>query len=172
VGFARLEFRDGAGAVPADRVPPAVFSEVMRDLDLAAAQGRRGAGEYAEGRARARGELLTAVLGADGTDRITRHGDTVVITGSRAVYRAHLGTEAITVGDDRWPIDLPHTLDATRHPALFATVPGADYASARVLSRILLLAEDEKITDEWTLRKMGLSQATPTVCGTCGQVHP
>lgn len=171
VGFTRLEFRDGDGTVPAAGVPPVVFSEAMRDLDLAAWAGRRSVGDYATGRARARGELLTAVLAGAAADRITRDGDTVVVDGSRAVYRVHLGTDAVTVGERRPPCDLPWSFGETPHPALFRTVDDRDHATMRLLTRVLLLAEDEKITDGSTLEKLGLLAGTRRGCGVCGGFH-
>ncbi|MFD0591722.1 hypothetical protein ACFQZ4_03350 [Catellatospora coxensis] len=172
VGFSRLEFRDGDAAVPADRVPPVVFSEAVRDLDRAAQAGRRSVGDYSTGLARSRAELLTAVLGDGVPDRITRHGDTVVVDGSRAVYRLHLGTDAVTIGDRRGPGDLSYGFGDTPHPALFQPVERADHATLRLLTRILLLAEDEKITDEWTLEKLGLlPHQIVQACSTCGSQH-
>ncbi|GAA1364030.1 DUF4132 domain-containing protein [Catellatospora chokoriensis] len=170
VGFTRLEFRDGDRPVAADGVPAAVFSEAVRDLDQAAWAGRRSVDDYRSGLARARAELLSAALGDD-TKRITRHGDTVVVDGARAVYRVHLGTEAVTVGTRRQPCDLPYVFGDTLHRALFPTVDGRDRATLRLLTRILLLAEDEKITDEWTLEKLGLMRRTPKVCSACGGNH-
>ncbi|GAA1394525.1 hypothetical protein GCM10009662_05030 [Catellatospora coxensis] len=172
VGFSRLEFREGDAAVPADRVPPVVFSEAVRDLDRAAQAGRRSVGDYSTGLARSRAELLTAVLGDGVPDRITRHGDTVVVDGSRAVYRLHLGTDAVTIGDRRGPGDLSYGFGDTPHPALFQPVERADHATLRLLTRILLLAEDEKITDEWTLEKLGLlPHQIVQACSTCGSQH-
>lgn len=170
VAFTRLEFRDGDTTVAADAVPAAVFSEAVRDLDQAAWAGRRGVGDYPTGLARARAELLAAALGDD-PKRITRHGDTVVVDGSRAVYRVHLGTEAVTVGSRRQPCDLPYVFGDTLHRALFPTVDGRDRATLRLLTRILLLAEDENITDEWTLEKLGLVRRSPQVCSGCGRIH-
>ncbi|MEU8001729.1 DUF4132 domain-containing protein [Catellatospora sp. NPDC049111] len=172
VGFTRLEFRDGDTAVPADRVPPVVFSEAVRDLDQAAWAGRRSVGDYSTGLARSRAELLTAVLGDGGPDRITRHGDTVVVDGSRAVYRLHLGTDAVVIGDRPGPRDVSYGFGDTPHPALFQPVERADHATTRLLTRILLLAEDEKITDEWTLEKLGLlPHGTVPACRMCGSQH-
>lgn len=172
VGFTRLEFRDGDTAVPADRVPPVVFSEAVRDLDRAALAGRRSVGDYSTGLARSRAELLTAVLGDGRADRITRHGDVVVVDGSHAVYRLHLGTEAVMVGDRPGPLDLSHGFGDPPHPALFQPVERADYPTLRLLTRILLLAEDEKITDEWTLEKLGLLPRGPVQpCPMCASLH-
>lgn len=169
IGFTRLEFRDGDAAVPTDLVPPALFSEALRDLDKAAWAGRRSVGDHPTGLARSRAELLAAALGDAATDRITRHGDTVVIEGSRAVYRVHLGTESVTIGDRRAPADLSYGFGDTPHPALHQPV---DRATMRLLTQILLLAEDEKITDEWTLEKLGLlPPRIAQVCGTCGIAH-
>ncbi|WP_144122524.1 DUF4132 domain-containing protein [Catellatospora sichuanensis] len=170
VAFTRLEFRDADAPVAADAVPAAVFSEAMRDLDRTAWVGRRSVGDYPTGLARARAELLAAVLGDD-AKRITRHGDTVVVNGSRAVYRVHLGTEAVTVGSRRHPCDLPYVFGDTPHRALFPIVDGRDRSTLCLLTRILLLAEDEKITDEWTLDKLGLVRRTTEQCSACGRFH-
>ncbi|MBV1856538.1 DUF4132 domain-containing protein [Catellatospora tritici] len=172
VGFARLEFRHGDAAVPADRVPPVLFSEAVRDLDRAAWAGCRSVGDYSTGLARARGDLLAAVVGGGRADRITRQGDTVVVHGTRAVYQAHLGTGAFRIGDGRQHMELPYLLGDTPHPAIFPTVDRGDRLTTLLLSRILLLAEDEKITDWWTLNKMGLASGSPDPCSRCGTVHP
>ncbi|WP_166378503.1 DUF4132 domain-containing protein [Catellatospora methionotrophica] len=170
VGFARLGFRDGGTAVPAREVPARVFSEAVRDLDQAALAGRRSAGDYATGLARARADLMTAVFG-DRIDRVTRHGDTVVVDGTRAGYRVHLGTGEVIVGTGRQLRDLPYSFGENLHRSLFRTVDTPDYPTLRVLTRIMLLAEDEKITDEWTLEKLGLMVRTPNVCSACGGIH-
>ncbi|MFC7761389.1 DUF4132 domain-containing protein [Catellatospora bangladeshensis] len=166
VGFARLEF-PGAGA---DRVPPVVFSEAVRDLEQAARAGRRSVGDHPEGLARSRAELLTAVLAQRGSDRITRDGDVVVVSGSRAVYRVHLGTDAITVNGGRRPRDLAYSFGETPHRALFRPVADRGSDTVRLLSRVLLLAEDEQLGSS-ELNALGLCKPDGTPCASCGRVH-
>jgi hypothetical protein len=169
VAFLRLEFQTD-GPVPADGVPPVLFSEAVRDLEQAASSGRRGVGDYATGLARSRAELLTAVLGQGGSDRIALDGDTAVIRGSRATYRVHLGTSAVTVDGSRRARELAYGFGETPHPAMFKPVAGQDFHSTRLLSRVLLLAEDERLGRS-TLEDLGLEKPGMSFCPTCGRVH-
>ncbi len=166
VGFTRLEFTgtDAAG------VPPVVFSEAVRDLEQAAHAGRRSVGDYPEGLARSRAELLTAVLAQGGSDRITRDGDVAVVSGSRAVYRVHLGTDAITVNGGRRPRDLAYSFGETPPRALFRPVADRGLGTVRLLSRVLLLAEDEQLGPS-ELSALGLWAPDGTPCSSCGRVH-
>ncbi|BCJ74886.1 hypothetical protein CS0771_44300 [Catellatospora sp. IY07-71] len=170
IGFVRLEFADGAGPVAAGELPPAVFSEALRDLERAARAGRRSVGDHPPGLARSRAELLTAVLGRGGSDRIALDGDTAVVSGSRATYRVHLGTEAVTVNGGRRPRELPYGFGEQMHRALYRPVADQSPATTRLLSRVLWLAEDEQL-DRSVLDTLGLATSATAPCPSCGRVH-
>lgn len=171
VGFLRLEFGNAAGPVAAGEVPPAVFSEAVRDLEQAARTGRRGVGDHPPGLARSRAELLAAVLAQGGSGRIALDGVTAVVSGSRATYRVHLGTEAVTVNGGRRPRELPYGFGEQTHRALFRPVADQGPATMRLLSRVLWLAEDERL-DHSLLDALGLAKPDTAPCPSCGRTHP
>ncbi len=169
-------------AVAMAEVPPLVFSEVMRDCDLftgvasvasdpawidagaAAAhpnQWRRTEGEaYWRAQsvgdlgeaARTRAEILAAIVPAlAASDRIGLEGRFLTVQGRLRRYRIHIGSGNILMEpDDRYLCIVKADREAVAPPLPFE----GDAMLSLILSKALLLVEDDRITDPGIVRQI------------------
>ncbi len=140
-------WRDGT-AVPLEDVPPLAFSEVMRDADLVVSVAQRdGTQRLSEETYQRRAELVRTLLDDLRLPGVRIEGHFAYVEGKLARYRVHLASAVIQIAPgyalcvvpDRW---------GRSHQRLF--LPYADEGDAKVselLSKILLLLEDDKIKD-------------------------
>ncbi|MFF0202331.1 DUF4132 domain-containing protein [Streptomyces sp. NPDC005017] len=157
--------------VPLAEVPPLVFSEAMRDVDLFVAvtsiaadpdwtdRGPRRAywerAGFAEltGSAESRRDALSRILPRLRiADRCTLDGRFLVVRGDLRTYRIHLGSANILMEpDDSYLCIVPGGRTATGKVFL----PFEDDRLSLILSKAFLLAADRTITDETILRQIG-----------------
>ncbi|MEV6303140.1 DUF4132 domain-containing protein [Actinoplanes sp. NPDC051861] len=151
VGEVRF-LRDGR-PVPLTEVPPVAFSEVMRDLDLVVSVAGRE--EFTSpAQAASRAEVLTALIADLGLTRVTVDGTAAVVRGDRATYRVHLTSGSIHVEPGGYLCVVPAGFGAKPHQRLFLPFADEDRMTAVILSKVLLLAEDAKITDRSILAQL------------------
>lgn len=154
-----------------DQIPPIPFSEAMRDIDLVVAvasigtdqqwldwEARREAGTVdwteqqrayaglAAAAAAVRGQFLNEIIPRLGlSDRVKVEGHFVRVRGRRADYRIHLGSGNIHMEPSgRYLCIVP--AGGVDSP-IYLPFEESDLKSAEVLSKILMLARDDKITD-------------------------
>jgi Domain of unknown function (DUF4132) len=160
-------------AVPLDEVPPLVFSEAMRDVDLFAGvtsialdpnwADRGGDPHYdywlaasfgaLTATAQIRRDVLATLLPklkiADRVELGDRH---VRVRGNRATYKVHLGSANILIEpDDRYLCIVPASNGRTKR--IMLPFEG-DEVLTIVLSKVLMLAADDKITDPTILAQL------------------
>ncbi|MFJ3338072.1 DUF4132 domain-containing protein [Streptomyces sp. NPDC086766] len=152
-------------------VPPLVFSEAMRDVDLfvgvtsiaadpdwsdrgpARAYWERAAGfaeltESAEARREALARILPRLRIAD---RCSLDGRYLVVRGDLTTYRIHLGSANILMApDDTYLCVVP----ARRATGGKVFLPFEDDRLSLILSKALMLATDTTITDQTVLRQI------------------
>ncbi|MEU8657783.1 DUF4132 domain-containing protein [Actinoplanes philippinensis] len=146
--------RDGR-PIPLTEVPPIVFSETMRDLDLAVSVAGTGAepwGSPAQAESRAR--VLAALITDLGLTRVSLDGTAAVVRGSRATYRVHLTSGSIHVEPAGYLCVVPDGFGATAHQRLFLPFADDDRMTSVILSKVLLLSEDDRITDPSILQQL------------------
>ncbi|GAB2804386.1 hypothetical protein GCM10027176_06660 [Actinoallomurus bryophytorum] len=169
----RFECRTGGtwGEVPLAEVPPAVFSEAMRDVDLfvgvtsIAADPEwsdRGADRYqAYWQRESFGELsATADVRRDALARLlprTRLADRTELTdrflrvhGSLRTYKIHLGSANILMEPDDAYLCIVRSPSGTDRVFL----PFEDERLALIISKAFLLADDAAIDDQTILRQI------------------
>ncbi|MET9729829.1 DUF4132 domain-containing protein [Streptomyces sp. NPDC006458] len=168
----RFERRSGRRwqEVPLAEVPPLVFSEAMRDVDLFVAvtsiaadpdwtdRGPRRAywerAGFAEltGSAESRRDALSRILPRlKIADRCTLHGRFLVVRGDLRTYRIHLGSANILMEpDDSYLCIVPSGRTGTGK----AFLPFEDDRLSLILSKAFLLAADRAITDETILAQL------------------
>ncbi|MEI7728290.1 MAG: DUF5724 domain-containing protein [Verrucomicrobiota bacterium] len=134
-------------------VPPRLFSEVMRDLDLVTAVARTSAGEPA---ASASMVAQRAVLVLETCTRLKLSnvrviGPQVEIAGQLGNYLVHLGTGVARKADGKELI--LQALPAAK-PRVFLPFAEDDAQTTEVLSKILLLARDNAIKDPSILSQL------------------
>ncbi|MFB4278519.1 DUF4132 domain-containing protein [Nonomuraea sp. MTCD27] len=173
-GQVRFDRRQGRGFVQADlaEVPPLVFSEAMRDVDLFVAVTSiaadpqwqdRGEDDHqaywrqasvgplppsAEVRRDALARLLPRTAAAD---RLTLTDRFLVVRGDLRTYKIHLGSTNILMEPDG--VYLCIVPARTRDSRRFLPFE-EDGPLSLILSKALLLANDTKITDESILRQI------------------
>ncbi|MGP3987038.1 DUF7737 domain-containing protein [Streptomyces sp. 3N207] len=138
----------GGTPVPLADVPPVVFSEVMRDLDLVVSvAGTEPEAYLSPAQAAGRAQLLAALIADLGLARVTVEGHSAVVRGTRATYRVHLTSGSIHVEPGGHLCVVPASFGTTAHRRLFLPFADEDQLTSIILSKVLLLAEDEKISD-------------------------
>ncbi|MGW3405162.1 DUF4132 domain-containing protein [Streptomyces zhihengii] len=139
---------DGGAAVPPAEVPPVVFSEAMRDLDLVVSVAGTGQAEHSSTAvAASRAQVLTALVAELGLSRVTVEGHSALVRGTRATYRVHLASGGVRIEPGDRPCVPPAAFAAATHPRLFLPFADEDGATGAVLGTVLLLAEDETVHD-------------------------
>ncbi|MCX4468912.1 DUF4132 domain-containing protein [Micromonospora sp. NBC_01655] len=150
-----LRFLAAGSVVPLAEVPPVAFSEVMRDLDLVVSvAGTEPHGYASPPHAASRAQLLAALIDDLGLARVTVDGASAVVRGSRATYRVHLNSGSIHVEPGGYLCVVPASFGDTAHRSLFLPFADEDRMTSVILSKVLLLNEDEKITDPAILAQL------------------
>ncbi|MFJ9691511.1 DUF4132 domain-containing protein [Kitasatospora sp. NPDC101183] len=162
--------------VPIADIPPLVLSEVLRDVDLfvgvasvgndptwqdGGPEGRYreywtayGFGELNQGAETRRALLERLVPRLAIADRCTLEGRFLHVRGERRTYRIHLGSGNILMApDDQYLCIVPKS-DPTAPQTGYLPFEG-DRTLAVILSKAMLLAEDDKITDPTILSQLG-----------------
>ena len=155
-----------AACMPLDAVPELVFSEAMRDADLAVSVGQRDLHERQERREEdrgqqrriseemyeRRGELVHALLEDLGLPGVEVDGHFARVQGKLASYRVHLASAAIHIEPGQYLCIVP----ASRRPEkVYLPFAGEDDPKvSEIVSKVLLLANDDKIKDQSILRQI------------------
>jgi hypothetical protein len=175
VQFQRVRGRDWE-TVPLTEVPPVVFSEAMRDVDLFigvasiatdptwADRGTDRRFAYWQGVAfgdlSANGQVRRQVIEhllpkLKIRDRARLEGNYLVVDGHKHTYRIHVGSGNILMSpNDQYLCIVPAR--GTKKPAGLRFVPfEGDEVLAVVLSKAFLLADDRRITDPSIVHQIG-----------------
>ncbi|MFC7761856.1 DUF4132 domain-containing protein [Catellatospora bangladeshensis] len=155
VEVGRVRFLSGKDAVPLAEVPPVVFSEVMRDLDLVVSvAGRDAAGHLSTPAAQSRAEVLAALVADLRLRNVTVDGTAAVVRGTRATYRIHLTSGSIHLEPGGHLCIVPAGFGDKPHRRLFLPFADDDRMTSVILSKVLLLADDARITDPTILTQL------------------
>jgi hypothetical protein len=160
-------------AVPLELVPPLVFSEAMRDVDLFVGVtsialdpnwADRGTDPYYDywlqasfgplsATAEVRRDVLARLLPRTRiADRVELGDRYLRVRGNRGTYRVHLGSANVLIEpDDRYLCVVPAS--SARAKRVMLPFDGDGVLSV-ILSKALLLADDDKITDPTILRQL------------------
>ncbi|BCJ39832.1 hypothetical protein GCM10010168_26920 [Actinoplanes ianthinogenes] len=156
VEFGALSFLRDGRPIPLEEVPPVTFSEVMRDVDLAVSVAGVSSQPYGSpAQAASRAQILAALIDDLSLTRVSIDGGSAVVRGARATYRVHLTSGSIHVEPGGYLCVVPAGFGSTAHRRLFLPFADDDRMTSVILSKVLLLAEDEKITDESILAQLG-----------------
>ncbi|MEM7232325.1 MAG: DUF4132 domain-containing protein [Planctomycetota bacterium] len=143
--------------VPLGDVPPKIFSEVMRDADLLVSVAAVDGEAYSSPEICVRrGELLLELLQSLGLPGVEIDGHFARVTGSRANYRVHLASGTIHIDPGSYLCVIPD--QAVRKKKIYLPFADADDPKlSEIVSKVLLLANDEKITDSTILEQIDRS---------------
>lgn len=141
-------------AMKVDEVPPVIFSEVMRDVDLAVSVAHAGGvdPETSHSTIEMRAALLEFTLPLFHLDNVTVKGNFAHINGKLGRYNIHLGSGVIHQEGGAQIAVLPvHSQNRGR---LFLPFVDEDPKTAEVLTKVLFFAQDSKIKDPSILQQI------------------
>jgi hypothetical protein len=158
-----------------ESIPPTVFSEVMRDLDLFTAVASIGSdpawgqrqpipfraywdtfsfGELTEMASNRRGLLERIIPRLVIKDRCALDGRSLVVRGDRATYRIHLGSGNVLMEPGSRYLCIVEGAATKATPRNLPLAFEGDHKLSLILSKAFLLANDRKIKDETILRQL------------------
>lgn len=135
-------------------VPDIVFSEVMRDVDLAVSVAHAGGvdPETSHSTMEMRKAIIEFNLPLFGLTNVAFAGNHALIRGKRASYTIHLGSGIIFQQGGPQIAVLP--VHSQHRGKLFLPFVDEDPKTAEIMSKIVLFAEDEKIRDPYILEQI------------------
>lgn len=144
-GFKTIDLRD---------VPPRVFSEVMRDLDLVVSVAHRGGvdPEASQSTIEMRESLIRETCRLLKINNVKVKAPWAQIAGHFGEYSVHLGSAVTRKMPGEMLFLIP--VHAQHRGRLFLPFADDDPRSAEVLSKILLLARDQEIKDPGILDQL------------------
>lgn len=132
-------------------VPDIVFSEVMRDVDLAVSVAHAGGvdPETSHSTMEMRASILSFVLPMFRMENVKIDGNHAIVNGKLADYSIHLGSGVVhQLGGTMIPVLPVHSQHKGR---IFLPFVDDDPKTAEIISKVLLFAEDDKIKDPMIL---------------------
>lgn len=135
-------------------VPPIVYSEVLRDVDLAVSVAHAGNvdPEASHSTVEMRKVIAECNIELFGLNNVSISGTHAVIRGSLGEYTVHLGSGVVhMVGVHQINVLPVHSQHRGR---IFLPFLDEDPKTAEIMSKILLFAEDKKIKDPYILEQM------------------
>jgi hypothetical protein len=140
--------------LPLADVPPLVFSEVMRDLDLVVSVAHSGGvdPEASASTVESRAALLRETLDLLRLGNVRLDGRHALIEGVLGSYSVHLGSSVVHRRPGGAVCIIP--VHSQHRGRLFLPFADDDPKTAEVMSKVLLLARDEQIRDPSILEQL------------------
>lgn len=150
--YVRFTHRRSDEPVLLEDIDPILFSEIMRDLDLAVSTAYVGGvdPETSASTVEMRIALAKELLSLMNIKNVTFTGNHAVVTGKLAEYSVHMGSGIVHAKEKGM---IPVLAVPSQHRGrIFLPFADDDPRTAEILSKILLFAEDTKIKDPEILR--------------------
>lgn len=149
--------RDRWEPIELEQVPPRLFSEVMRDLDLVVSVAHRGGvdPEASASTVEMREGLLRETLAVLGVENVRIEKSRALIDGQLGHYSVHLGSAVTHKLPGGALLLVP--VHAQHRGRLFLPFADDDPKTAEVVSKVLLLSRDQEIRDPNILDQIGAS---------------
>ncbi len=140
--------------VPLEEVPPILFSEVMRDLDLVVSVAHIGGvdPEASHSTVEMRTAIARELVSLLRLDGVSWTGSHARIHGKLANYSVHLGSGVVHAEGIGMLAILP--VHSQARGRVFLPFADDDPKTAEILSKIILLAEDHKLKDPSILQQL------------------
>ncbi len=135
-------------------IPDIIYSEVMRDVDLAVSVAHAGGvdPETSHSTIEMRKAIIACNLSLFRTKNVRLDGNHAIIDGSLGQYTVHLGSGVVhQIGNAMLFVVPVHSQHRGR---IFLPFVDDDPKTAEILSKILLFAEDKKIKDPNILKQI------------------
>lgn len=148
-----VEFSDRktGASLRIDDIPDIIFSEVMRDVDLAVSVAHAGKvdPETSHSTIEMRRALCEFTMPLFKLDNVTFEKNHALISGTRGDYSVHLGSGVIHLQGGPMINVLP--VHSQHRGKLFLPFADDDPKTSQILTEILMFAEDKKIKDPFIL---------------------
>lgn len=146
--------RTTGGSIPLEQVPPILFSETMRDLDLVVSVAHVGEvdPETSHSTVELRMALARELVGLFQLPNVSWVGSHANIHGQLANYSVHMGSGIVHAEGIGMLTILP--VHSQARGRIFLPFADDDPKTAEILSKILLLAQDQTIKDPTILRQL------------------
>jgi hypothetical protein len=152
----RLNFykRDDSKSIPLADIPPRIFSEVMRDLDLVVSVAHIGGvdPEASASTVEMRSSILRETCRLLKLNNVQIQGSHALIKGEIGTYSVHLGSAIVHRQPGGSICILP--VSSQHRGRLFLPFVDDDPKTAEIMSKVLLLAKDKKIQDPTILEQI------------------
>jgi hypothetical protein len=141
-------------ALALEQIPPRVFSEVMRDLDLVVSVAHVGGvdPEASQSTTEMRAVLLQETLRLLKISNVRIDKQLAFIQGKIGRYSVHLGS-AVVHQQPGWAVCLVAVPNQARG-RIFLPFADSDPRTAEVIAKVLMLAKDDEIQDPILLRQL------------------
>lgn len=135
-------------------VPDIVYSEIMRDVDMAVSVAHAGGvdPETSHSTIEMRKVIIEFNLPLFGIENVVLSGSHAIITGKRAEYNIHLASGIIHKAAGHMINVLP--VHSQSRGKIFLPFIDEDPKTAEIMSKIVLFARDEKIKDPYILSQI------------------
>lgn len=132
-------------------IPPRIFSEIMRDVDLAVSVAHVGGvdPETSHSTIEMRRTIVECILPLFKLTNVFFKGNFVYVEGKLATYNIHLGSAVVHQSTGNAINILP--VHSQQRGKLFLPFLDEDPKTAELVSKVLLLAQDEKIKDPFIM---------------------
>lgn len=137
-----------------DDIPEVIFSEVMRDVDMAVSVAHAGGvdPETSHSTVEMRGAILSFTLPLLRLNNVRIEGNHAFIDGKLARYSVHLGSGVVhQIGGSMLSVLPVHSQHRGR---IFLPFVDEDPKTAEILSKVILFAEDHKLKDPTILEQI------------------
>ena len=150
----RFTPRGGWKPIPLAQVPPRVFSEVMRDLDLVVSVAHRGGvdPEATASTVEMRAALVRETCELLGLENVEIKSAHALVKGGLGDYSIHLGSAVVHRQPGGALCIVP--VHGQQRGRLFLPFVDDDPRSAEVVSKVVLLARDKAIKDPGVLEQI------------------
>ncbi len=148
-------YRRGAqGLIPLTSVPPRIFSEVMRDLDLVVSVAHSGGvdPEATASTVEMRAALAAETCALLGLTNVAFKSAHVIIEGTLGSYSVHLGSAIVHRQPGGALCIVP--VHAQQRGRIFLPFASDDPKTAEVITKIVTLARDQDIKDPTILEQL------------------
>lgn len=135
-------------------VPDIIYSEVMRDVDLAVSVAHAGGvdPETSHSTVEMRRVILAFNLELFGIHNVRFEKNHALIDGKRGSYSVHLGSGVVhKLGGHQINVV---ALQGSKHSKIFLPFIDEDPKTAEIMSKVLLFAEDDKIKDPYIMEQI------------------
>lgn len=141
-------------ALSIQEIPDIVYSEAMRDVDLAVSVAHAGSvdPEASHSTIEMRKVIMECNIDLFGLENVTVKGSHAFIRGKLGEYTVHLGSGVVHMTGVHQLNVLP--VHSQHRGKLFLPFLDDDPKTAEIVSKVLLFAEDKKIKDPYLLEQM------------------